>query len=61
MFLGTIGLVFVALADLIVAGFTSDDEVAPIPVRGLRISSAGCLFCAAGYVLTQSSTAPATR
>jgi hypothetical protein len=30
----------VALADLIVAGFTSDPEVAPIAVRGLRIISA---------------------
>ena len=54
IFLGTIGLVFVALADVIVAGFTSDPEVAPIAVRGLRIISAGFPFYAAGYVLTQS-------
>jgi putative MATE family efflux protein len=53
-FLSTIGIVFVALADLIVAGFTSDPEVAPIAVRGLRIISAGFPFYAAGYVLTQS-------
>ena len=54
IFLGTIGLVFVALADVIVAAFTSDPEVAPIAVRGLRIISAGFPFYAAGYVLTQS-------
>jgi putative MATE family efflux protein len=54
VFLSVIGVVFFALAEVIVAGFTSDPIVAPIAVRGLRIISAGFPFYAAGYVLTQS-------
>jgi putative MATE family efflux protein len=54
VFLGAVGVVFVAFADLIAAAFTNDPEVAPIAVRGLRIISAGFPFYAAGYVLTQS-------
>ena len=53
-FLGVVGMVFVAFAERIVAGFTTDPAVAPIAVRGLRIMSAGFPFYAAGYVLTQS-------
>jgi putative MATE family efflux protein len=54
VFLGTVGVVFVVFAEAIVAGFTSDPEVAPIATQGLRIISAGFPFYAAGYVLTQS-------
>jgi putative MATE family efflux protein len=54
VFLGMVGAVFAALADVIVAAFTSDPEVAPIAARGLRIISAGFPFYAAGYVLTNS-------
>jgi putative MATE family efflux protein len=53
-FLAVVGVVFVTLADEIVAGFTSDPAIAPIAVQGLRIISAGFPFYAAGYVLTQS-------
>jgi putative MATE family efflux protein len=54
VFLAVVGVVFLTLADEIVAGFTSDPAIAPIAVRGLRIISAGFPFYAAGYVLTQS-------
>jgi putative MATE family efflux protein len=54
VFLAAVGGVFAALADVIVAAFTSDPAVAPIATRGLRIISAGFPFYAAGYVLTQS-------
>ena len=54
VFLAVVGVMFVALADQIVAGFTTDPLVAPLAVRGLRIISAGFPFYAAGYVLTQS-------
>jgi putative MATE family efflux protein len=52
--LGVIGVLFVGLADLVVARFTSDPAVAPIATLGLRIIAAGFPFYAAGYVLTQS-------
>jgi putative MATE family efflux protein len=54
VFLAVVGVVFLTLADEIVAGFTSDPAIAPIAVRALRIISAGFPFYAAGYVLTQS-------
>jgi len=53
-FLAAIGVVFLALADSIVAAFTTDAAVAPIAVRGLRIITAGFPLYACGYVLTQS-------
>jgi putative MATE family efflux protein len=52
--LAGIGLLFVVFADAIVAGFTSDPDVAPIAVHGLRIISAGFPVYAYGYVLTQA-------
>jgi putative MATE family efflux protein len=53
-FLAVVGVVFVAFADVIVAAFTQDPQVAPLAVSALRIISAGFPFYAAGYVLTQS-------
>jgi putative MATE family efflux protein len=52
--LGTVGVLFVALAGPIVSAFTDDPVVAPIAVSGLRIVSAGFPFFAYGYVLTQA-------
>jgi putative MATE family efflux protein len=54
VFLGVVGVVFFALADLIVSAFTDDPEVAPMAAHGLRIICGGFPFYAAGYVLTQS-------
>jgi putative MATE family efflux protein len=54
LFLGSVGVVFLAFADPLVATFTSDPPVAFIAVRGLRIVSSGFLFYAYGFVLTQS-------
>jgi MATE family, multidrug efflux pump len=52
--LGALGVVFVTFADVVVAQFTQDPEVAPIATIGLRIVSGGFPFYAAGYVLIQS-------
>jgi Na+-driven multidrug efflux pump len=54
VFLGVVGVIFFALADLIVSAFTDDPAVAPMASRGLRIICGGFPFYAAGYVLTQS-------
>ena len=54
VFLAVVGVVFVAFADRIVAGFTQDPAVTPFAVSALRIISAGFPFYACGYVLTQS-------
>jgi putative MATE family efflux protein len=54
VFLGTVGLVFVLLADSIVSLFTTDPAVAPIAAACLRIVSYGYVFYAWGMVLTQS-------
>lgn len=54
LFLAVVGVVFVAFADRIVAGFTQDPAVAPLASSALRIISAGFPFYACGYVLTQS-------
>ena len=54
IFLGTVGLVFVLLAESIVRLFTTDPAVAPIAAMCLRIVSYGYLFYAWGMVLTQS-------
>ena len=54
LFLGAVGLVFVAVPGPLVATFTSDPSVFSIAVRGLRIISSGFLFYAVGMVLTQA-------
>ncbi len=52
--LGAMELVFEVFATPLIGLFTTDPAVAPIAVRGLRIISAGFVFYAPGYVLTQS-------
>jgi len=54
LFLGTVGLAFVLLADPIVLLFTTDAAVAPVAAQCLRVISYGFLFYAYGMVLTQS-------
>jgi putative MATE family efflux protein len=54
LFLGTVGLVFVLLADPIVRLFTIDPTVGPLAAACLRIVSYGFLFYAWGMVFTQS-------
>jgi len=54
LFLGAVGLVFLAGADVIVSFFTSDPTVASYAVSCLRIVSLGFVFYAYGMVLTQS-------
>lgn len=51
IFLGLIGLVFVAFAEPIIAMFTDDPEVVPIAVQGLRMLSYGNISYAYGMVL----------
>jgi putative MATE family efflux protein len=53
-FLGSVGLVFVLLADPIVSLFTADPAVAPVAAACIRIVSYGYVFYAWGMVLTQS-------
>jgi Na+-driven multidrug efflux pump len=52
LFLGGIGLVFIAFADQIIALFTSDPAVAPLAVSGLRLLSYGYISYAYGMVVT---------
>jgi putative MATE family efflux protein len=52
--LGAMEFVFEVFAAPLIGLFTTDPAVAPIAVRGLRIISAGFVFYAVGYVLTQS-------
>ncbi len=54
IFLGAVGLVFLAGARLIAAIFTSDPLVLPFAVACLRIVSLGFVFYACGMVLTQA-------
>ncbi len=54
IFLGTIGVVFLAGAPLIARAFTTDPEVLPFSVACLRIVSLGFVFYACGMVLTQA-------
>jgi putative MATE family efflux protein len=54
IFLGTIGVIFLALAPQIVGLFTSDPVVLAHGVHGLRIISAGFGFYAYGMTFTQS-------
>jgi putative MATE family efflux protein len=53
-FLGAIGVVFIVFAVPLVAGFTSDEAVAPVAVSGLRIISSGFVMYAYGFVLTMA-------
>jgi MATE family, multidrug efflux pump len=54
IFLGSIGLVFVVFADVIVSAFNSDPIVVAYGTKALRIISAGFLFYAYGMVVSQS-------
>lgn len=54
VFLGGIGLLFVAFAPWIVAAFTTAPDVARAATRGLRIIAAGFPMYAFGMTLTQS-------
>jgi len=54
LFLGSIGIFFLAAAPQIVALFGGDAETSGYAVRCLRIVSAGFFFYAYGMVLTQS-------
>jgi Na+-driven multidrug efflux pump len=53
-FLGTLGVVFVALAPWIVAAFTTEPEVVHVATLGLRIIAIGFPLYAFGMTLTQS-------
>ncbi len=53
-FLGGLGLLFQLLAPWIVGAFTSDPQVAPVAIFGLRAVAAGFPFFAFGMVLTQA-------
>ena len=52
LFLGGIGLIFIAFAEKIIALFTSDPAVAPLAVTGLRVLSYGYISYAYGMVVT---------
>src|SRR6202453_3009299 len=52
LFLGTIGLVFIAFAPQIIALFTSDPVVAPLAVSALRLFSFGNVSYSYGMVIT---------
>ena len=54
IFLGTVGVLFVVLADPIIRLFTSDPAIRAVGAVGLRTISAGFLFYAAGMVVTQA-------
>ena len=54
LMLGAISVVFVTFAEAVVSVFTSDPQVVPIAVNGLRIISGGFVFYAVGYVMTQA-------
>jgi putative MATE family efflux protein len=54
LFLGSVGLVFIALAPGIIGLFTSDPAVAPTAVHCLRIFSCGNIAFAYGMVLLQA-------
>jgi len=53
-FLGTIGLLFILLAERIIAIFTTDPTAMPYAIRCLRIVSFGFIFYAYGMVLTNA-------
>ena len=53
-FLGSIGLLFILLAEPIIAIFTTDPTTMPYAIRCLRIVSFGFIFYAYGMVLTNA-------
>jgi len=52
LFLGGIGLIFIAFAEKIIALFTGDPAVAPLAVTGLRVLSYGYISYSWGMVVT---------
>ncbi len=54
LFLGAVGLIFIAFAEHIIGIFTQDPAVAPIAVTGLRYLSYGYISYAYGMVISQS-------
>jgi Na+-driven multidrug efflux pump len=54
LFLGGVGLLFVAFGDVIVGAFNHDSVIVGYGTKALRIISAGFLFYAFGMVVTQS-------
>jgi putative MATE family efflux protein len=52
LFLGAIGLVFIAFAPQIIALFTTDPKVAPLAVSALRLFSCGNISYSYGMVIT---------
>jgi len=52
LFLGGIGLIFIAFSERIIALFTNDPAVTPIAVSGLRLLSYGYISYAYGMVVT---------
>jgi len=52
LFLGTIGIIFIALAPQIISLFTSDPKVAPLAVSALRLFSFGNVSYSYGMVIT---------
>jgi MATE family, multidrug efflux pump len=54
VFLGAVGVIFLALAPQIAALFSTDPAVVPFAVGCLRIVSLGFVFYAVGMTLTQS-------
>src|SRR4051812_19695502 len=53
-FLGTVSVLFVGGARLIVSAFTSDAEVAGYATNGLRVVASGYVFYAYGMVMSQA-------
>jgi Na+-driven multidrug efflux pump len=54
VFLGAVGLVFIAFAPWLIGQFTADREVASYAIDCLRLVSLGYIFYAWGMVLTQA-------
>lgn len=52
LFLGGVGLIFIAFAEKIIALFTNDPAVAPLAVTGLRVLSYGYISYSWGMVVT---------
>lgn len=52
IFLGVIGIVFFAFAGPIIGAFTSDADITPIAIRGLRLLALGNISYAYGMVMT---------
>ena len=52
LFLGGVGLIFIAFAEKIIAMFTTDPQVAPLAITGLRMLSYGYISYGYGMVIT---------